>query len=395
MKEAAITSLIQWAKNEGAVMDLVEVKYCGEDRGCGVFAKKTIRLNETFLRIPKHLMITAGMVADMPEYKNILERHRVEAFSILVMFFYLESQRKEDAFFHPYFASLPKTFDTPLAQNYVDLEKKFTMEELPKRAMELLMKQKNEFIYLREQLSRVLDTRHIDIPHLNWAWHVVNTRCVYLENPEHPLVENSKLTDTLAIIPVMDMLNHSPNAQALAFFDKHSNTYCVNAEYRCVNEGDEIFVCYGPHDNLRLWVEYGFSIPHNIFNRVDIPNNVLFALAAAIGLDVSEEKKRIIDELAIPNTMYLSDVKPSFGLQKNVSILLMSKMELKDVKNRIYGADATNATLEVVYRIIEHLKGLLEKRVRTALPTFKHFWSEQVELLQNIINQQSDDGDSD
>lgn len=62
------------------------------------------------------------------------------------------------------------------------------------------------------QLSSVLNDS-MDLKKLNWAWHVVNTRCVFLENPEHELVESGQGGDSLAIIPVMDMLNHEPKAQ--------------------------------------------------------------------------------------------------------------------------------------------------------------------------------------
>ncbi|CAD5205868.1 unnamed protein product [Bursaphelenchus okinawaensis] len=189
------------------------------------------------------------------------------------------------------------------------------------------------------------------------------------------------------------MLNHSPNAQGLAYLDKKSDFYCVNAEYKCVNEGDEIFVCYGAHDNIRLWVEYGFSIPHNIFNRVDVPNGVLFALAETLGLDVSDEKKRIIEEMAIPNTMYLSDIKPSFGIQKNIAILLMDKLQLKDVKTLVYGSMQNEEAEDTIYLFLEALKGLLEKRVKTCSTAFSHFWTEQVEILNNIIKLREDSSD--
>jgi hypothetical protein len=69
---------------------------------------------------------------------------------------------------------------------------------------------------------------------------------------------------------MVDLMNHSPNAQAVAYYDKTSQQYAVSADYGCVGEGEEVFVCYGPHDNARLWLEYGFTLPGNVFNRVDL-----------------------------------------------------------------------------------------------------------------------------
>lgn len=45
-----------------------------------------------------------------------------------------------------------------------------------------------------------------------WAWHVVNTRCIYVENKHDPLLDNSS-GDTIVVVPFVDLLNHSPDAQ--------------------------------------------------------------------------------------------------------------------------------------------------------------------------------------
>lgn len=57
--------------------------------------------------------------------------------------------------------------------------------------------------------------------HFLWAWHVVNTRCIYRENKPHPLIDNSQ-GDSLAIVPLIDMLNHSNDNQVCVAIGDYS-----------------------------------------------------------------------------------------------------------------------------------------------------------------------------
>ena len=77
--------------------------------------------------------------------------------------------------------------------------------------------------------------------------------------------------DTIAVIPYVDMLNHDPEKyQGVALHEKRNGRYVVQAR-RQILEGEQVFVCYGAHDNARLLVEYGFTLPHNLGAKVLIP----------------------------------------------------------------------------------------------------------------------------
>lgn len=93
------------------------------------------------------------------------------------------------------------------------------------------------------------------------------------------------LLDTIAVIPFVDMLNHDPSAQVcwqwmlprltvnlapfqcLATFERYKNKYVVRASHY-VHDDQQVTVCYGPHDNARLWIEYGFTLPNNPNGKV-------------------------------------------------------------------------------------------------------------------------------
>ncbi|KAI6210268.1 SET domain-containing protein [Aphelenchoides besseyi] len=399
MNERTLTKFVEWSKRHGVNLEAAEPRQLGADRGCGLVAKRAIRCNEIFLRvytIPKSLIITAGVVADLPEYAQLLTRYstlqharnscaisRLDPFTILVLFFYQETQNANSPF-RDYLNVLPSEFTTPLATT--DLGKEIPVDQLPLRLRDLLEKQRLEFEQVRKKISELLD---LDLNRLNWAWHVVNTRCIYLENPPHPLVDSLTTGDSIAVIPMVDMANHDPKAQCVGRFDKHDQQYVVAADHCFVAEGDELFVCYGPHDNPRLWIEYGFCLPDNLFNRVDLPINLFIAIARKLNIEVTTEKQRLIQEAALPCTTYASDIQPSHGLKTNCSILLMSRDQIPQAKKLIYGnptdLNDNPAVMDLAYRVIGELNATIKRRAESAPQIYRHFWDEQTEILENLL----------
>jgi hypothetical protein len=67
------------------------------------------------------------------------------------------------------------------------------------------------------QVTKVLDPLKPDLLLLNWAWHVVNTRCIFMENDDHPLIYSELSGDNIAVIPMVDLMNHTANAQVCLF----------------------------------------------------------------------------------------------------------------------------------------------------------------------------------
>lgn len=97
------------------------------------------------------------------------------------------------------------------------------------------------------------------------------------------------------LIPFFDWFNHSSNGYAqttlrvfaLAFGGVHSSCMCVFSD-ECIQEfdpqkgftvhtakayepGEQLFINYGSHGNLRLLRNYGFTMPANPYDTVDLP----------------------------------------------------------------------------------------------------------------------------
>jgi len=209
----------------------------------------------------------------------------------------------------------------------------------------------------------------------------------------HPLVESSRCGDTIAVIPLVDMLNHDPNAQCEGMFQKHNESYCVMAQSRSIREGEQLYVCYGPHDNARLWLEYGFELGEdNIFNRVNIPIELFIALAKRTKLvEVSEKHEVVLIDAALPCTIYASDEEPNYGLNKNCSILLLDQKQLPSWRDIIFNRELDEDIPDLnqqalLYAILEQLHIQLQLRAEKVVHVkIKSFWTDQILLVKRLL----------
>jgi hypothetical protein len=101
-----------------------------------------------------------------------------------------------------------------------------------------------------------------------WAWLVVNSRCIY-----QALSDTSSRDDNYACAPLIDMINHVPSSvpHCRLSYDISGLSVISNSHYQ---PGEEVYISYGAHSNEALLCEYGFTIAH------DNPDNCLFLDAA-------------------------------------------------------------------------------------------------------------------
>uniref|UniRef100_A0A914V9Z4 SET domain-containing protein n=1 Tax=Plectus sambesii TaxID=2011161 RepID=A0A914V9Z4_9BILA len=201
---------IRWLADRGLqVGSRLQPRYT-EATGWGIYAVDTVRPGETVLRVPDSLLIRASTVTSRSPYDEAIKKHHglLTPFDTLVLFFCFEDEATSD--YGPYLRMLPRTFSTP-AVVCPDL----AAEALPKAAQPLLHSQREELVQIYDKLAKV-SNEFTDEPlskeRFLWAWHVVNTRCIYVENKHDPALDNSH-GDTIVIVPFVDLLNHAPDAQ--------------------------------------------------------------------------------------------------------------------------------------------------------------------------------------
>uniref|UniRef100_A0A914KLV4 SET domain-containing protein n=1 Tax=Meloidogyne incognita TaxID=6306 RepID=A0A914KLV4_MELIC len=164
-----------------------------------------------------------------------------------------EKRNESDFWWKSYIGILPRNFSTPLFIYYLkengNAKIKEIASQLPIETKEKLLGQLDELIIFEEKFLKLLlnsfegDTFQIAKTLSQdsivfwrevccWAWHIVNTRSIFTENLSLHSVDKQKSCDknqkicskkknktdeenfggSLALVPLVDMLNHSPDA---------------------------------------------------------------------------------------------------------------------------------------------------------------------------------------
>jgi SET domain len=122
--------------------------------------------------------------------------------------------------------------------------------------------------------------RHAE-DNFKYGWCIVNTRCLYYDHPpsanqsaqqgndSYLASDASPISPTrshtsnqfMVLCPVIDLFNHTANSTTACKVTHDRSGFTVTAQAPAAAEDEEIFVCYGPHSNDFLLVEYGFVLP--------------------------------------------------------------------------------------------------------------------------------------
>ncbi|XP_028323987.1 SET domain-containing protein 4 isoform X2 [Gouania willdenowi] len=259
------------------------------DTGRGLQALRTIKPDQLIISLPESCLLTTSTVLE--SYLGLYIRRwkqRLPPLLVLCVFLVCERHRGDASDWFPYIHLLPHTYTCPAY--FTD----DVMEVLPpcmkRRALEQReavweMHSSNQDFF--QSLQPLLSEPAEDVltyEALRWAWCSVNTRSVFMSQPPNDFLSGP---DNYALAPFLDLLNHRPDVQVKAGFNKESRCYeirsvCGTRRYQ------QVFINYGSHDNQRLLLEYGFVAPDN-------PHSVVYVetalLCDALHRDTSLDQK--------------------------------------------------------------------------------------------------------
>lgn len=237
--------------------------------GRGLMTKELISLNRIIVRIPAHLLISVKCVSEsllgriLRESETYFSVHQV-----LAVFLIWEKHIGMNSFWRWYIETLPQEYTSPLFSNERDIDKfptfiKERIHELRRKVDELFKSVQN---IMRGKICQHCKKALVYVftsGEFKWAWFTVNSRSVYIA-PEHNFPHDLKLRDanSFVLAPFLDLFNHSDDAKVNASFNSKSNSYEIETLVK-YNRFDEVFVHYGDHSNLKLYLEYGFILNKN------------------------------------------------------------------------------------------------------------------------------------
>ncbi|KAM8817345.1 SET domain-containing protein 4 isoform 2-T2 [Rhynchonycteris naso] len=391
--------LKKWLK-ERKFEDTNLVPACFPDTGRGLMSRTSLQEGQMIISLPENCLLTTDTVirsylgAYIAKWKPPLS-----PLLALCTFLVAEKHAGDWSPWKPYLETLPKAYTCPvcLEPEVVTLlpkPLKAQAREQRSRVQELFTSSGDFFSSLQPLFSEAVESIFSYSAFL-WAWCTVNTRAVYMKRGQRQCFSTEP--DTCALAPYLDLLNHSPHVQVKAAFNEETRCYEIRTGARC-RRHEEVFICYGPHDNRQLLLEYGFVPPRNPQASVAVSQDMLVKYLPSSDKQMNKKISILKDHEFIENLTFGWD-GPSWRLLSALKLLCLGAEELPYWKKVLLGeiiSDTNEKTsLDIAQKIchyfIEETNSMLQKvshmkdkdmALINQLTLVETLWKEEFKILQ-------------
>jgi len=265
-------------------------------------ATSAIEADQVVLEVPRSLFLTlSDSIRNHPELKNVFSDFTVwSAVSqspdvILAIRLLYEKHSAKNSPWKPWIDLLPHSYTSTLfwSARDLDLLAAGNLYHMTKRHKQQI---ESEYVtVLRQTLAKRFPQTFKPSIYTEdeWMW-AMGT--IYSRATEG-VVDGG---EQRFIVPMMDMANHSFEAVATHGFDAPSNTFRITSTAG-IAANTQMFINYGPIGNAKLLHVYGFCVPNNPYDYVQM------FLGMDPAAELYEQKKEILAQHGIePNaTFYL------------------------------------------------------------------------------------------
>ncbi|XP_063812600.1 SET domain-containing protein 4 isoform X2 [Pseudophryne corroboree] len=294
---------------------------------------------ELIISLPESCLLTTDVVLLSYLGKYITGwRSPISPLLALCTFLITERYAGDRSPWQPYLDVLPSTYDCPV---YWEPE---TVDFLPDPVKERAIEQRrmvhelySSALPFFQSLQSLFSENTENIFYydaLRWAWGTVNTRTVYMKHAQRDCFSGEQ--NVYALAPFLDLLNHSPGVQVEAAFSEEKRCYEIrtNVQYK---KYDQVFICYGHHDNQRLLLEYGFMAARNPHRSVYVTRDVI--LHNVCSADKQLQKKwSLLKENGFLENLTFGQDGPSWKLFTALKLLCLGDDEFKSWKKVLLGS---------------------------------------------------------
>jgi hypothetical protein len=343
---------------------LYPVEFC--DTGRGLMTETAIPKNQVLMSIPFKLLITVSTVENSDIGWLFAVDNGVHFFAqqVLAAFLVWEKHLGQHSVWEPYLNSVPLEYSTPLFCSNEELEL------LPSVLLNpiLIHRQKVEDTF--GDLKSVLGVQSCKCWHCSeslssmfqceqywWAWSAVNTRCVHID--DQILSHSLKIQDKscLALAPFLDMFNHSNDVGVQVGLSSDRNSYEIQTLVPFAKH-TQVFIHYGYHSNLKLYIEYGFIIPLNPHDFIPFTfEEILSCVKDAYPLEFNCSPSKL-DFLKVHNlteNLSCNFEGISFNLKALIHVLITSESRKDVLTLKIYSNNFTSEESVAICKVGEQL----------------------------------------
>ncbi|XP_036075230.1 SET domain-containing protein 4 isoform X3 [Rousettus aegyptiacus] len=368
--------------------------------GRGLMSRTSLREGQVIISLPESCLLTTDTVIRSYLGAYVAKwRPPLSPLLALCTFLVAEKHAGDRSPWKPYLEILPKTYTCPvcLEPEVVSLLPKplrAKAREQRIRVQEFFASSRDFCCSLQPLFSEAVE-RVFSYSALLWAWCTVNTRAVYVARRRRQCF--SAEPDTCALAPYLDLLNHSPGVQVKAAFNEETRCYEIRTSSSC-RRHEEVFICYGPHDNQRLLLEYGFVAARNPHACVYVSQDILVKFLPSTDKQMNKKISILKDHDFIENLTFGWD-GPSWRLLTALKLLCLEAEEFTCWKKVLLGeiiSDTNEKTsLDIAQKIcqyfIEETNAVLQKvsymkdtegALVSQLSLVETLWTEELKILQ-------------
>ncbi|XP_002964620.2 histone-lysine N-methyltransferase setd3 [Selaginella moellendorffii] len=276
---AASVDLRGWVKNQGGfVWSGLHVVHSGSSHGMGLVATQDLPQGSTIITLPRRVPMP------MPDPENaavlapsegviceIANRVPEELWAMRLGLKLLYERAQKGSYWWPYISMLPHSFTLPIFFSGVDIE---SIDYAPvthqvKKRCRFLLQFSAELAKLESLPEEVhpFAGQSVDSGALGWAMAAVSSRAFRIHGVTNKLC-------SAMMLPLIDMCNHSfqPNAHIEEDLSRDAQdvSFLKVVTKRNLEKGSAITLNYGPLSNDLLLLDYGFVIPDNPHDRIEL-----------------------------------------------------------------------------------------------------------------------------
>ncbi|NXX80912.1 SETD4 protein, partial [Urocolius indicus] len=336
--------------------------------GRGLMTTKAFQAGDLIISLPEKCLLTTGTVLSSCLGEYIMKwKPPVSPLVALCTFLIAERHAGENSLWKPYLDVLPKTYTCPvcLEHDVVNLlpePLRQKSQEQRTTVHEFYVSSKAFFSSLQPLFAENTGTI-FTYSALRWAWCTINTRTIYMKHSQRECF--SLEPDVYALAPYLDLLNHSPNVQVKAAFNEQTRSYEIRTNSQS-KKYEEVFICYGPHDNQRLLLEYGFVATDNPHSSVYVSSDTLLKYFPPLDKQRNAKVSILKDHDLLENLTFGWD-GPSWRLLTAIKLLSLGADEfacwrrtlLGDVISARNEQQSLNITAKICHFLIEETQHVL------------------------------------
>ncbi|CAA0841421.1 Rubisco methyltransferase family protein [Striga hermonthica] len=337
--------LIKWVRREGGFVHhsvkiayLEDAKPNGLGLGLGLVASEDIPKGSDLISLPHHIPLRFD-----GESSTLIELARhvpEELWAMKLGLKLLQERAKSGSFWWPYISNLPESFTVPIffpGDDIKNLQYAPLLHQVNKRCRFLLefdklMKRELENVKLDDHPFGGQD---IDASALGWAMSAVSSRAFRLYGSKRA---DGTHVDAPMLLPLIDMCNHSfmSNAEIVQEKDANSKDMIVKVIAATqIKQNDPLELNYGCLNNDLFLLDYGFVVPSNPYDCIELKYDPTLLDAASMAAGVSA-----------PN---FSEPSP---WQQQVLYQLNLDGENSDLKVRVGGSELVEGRLLAALRVL-------------------------------------------